>query len=369
MRYSAHSLTVMWTGLFISFVAQVGDGAGFLGASAAIVLAGILTLWVVETMPRVNSRNRAGHIPALVGGGLGLVLISVTAMAVTMMMGNVPERYQSVFVAIVANIFLAWAVVPQLKGRWIAASALAALNFWLCWWLDIGDNWIFLGSTIGFFFMMLLTQWTVDVYKELDQAKGTEAALSANNERLRIAQQLHDSLGQSLAAMNLKVQVIDKLLTKRDEANPALMAEVHQLKNLLNETSTHMREVVHDYRRIDLYGEFRNAQHLLETSGILVREKGQLGDVGELTESAQQAAGWFLREVSTNILRHSHARTVVISWASGLIKIINDGVTGPTGNLGGLDTLQQRARKDGGRITAQREGNHFITSLEFGEHA
>lgn len=366
MRFSAHGLTLLWAGLFIFLAAQVGDGASFITTSVGIALASMLTLWIVETAPRLNLRVRSGRFPALVGGGVGLVLISVIAVITTMVLGSSVERYQSVFVATLANTFLAWAVVPQLKGRWFVASVLVGLNFCLGLWVGIGDQWTFLLFTFGLFLTMVFSEWTVEVIKELDQAKATEAALSANDERLRIAQQLHDSLGQSLAAMNLKVQVIDKLLASQRNPEPALTAEVQQLKTLLRETSTHMREVVHGYRKIDMRTEFRNARQLLEAAGIIVHEKGNISAVGELTESEDQAAGWFFREVSTNIMRHSQAAEVEISWASGYIRIANDGVNRPAGILGGLDTLQQRARKDGGRITAQQNGNRFITSLDFG---
>lgn len=359
MRYSAHALTVMWLVLFLKF-----DGAD----STLLLLCTILTLWIVETSPGVNHRPRRSRMWALIMGG-GLLCVVVTVGIVGFLLyDDGARRYAMLFISLWALICLAWAVVPQIKGRWLLALGLSGTVLGLCLWSDFGDDWVFAFLTFGMFLIMVLTEWTVGVIKELDQAKANEVALSANNERLRIAQQLHDSLGQSLAAMNLKVQVIDRLLAKENDPSTGVITEVNQLKTLINETSVHMREVVHDYRKVDLQGEFHNARELLEAMGIQVLENGKLSEVGELSGSAQQVAGWFIREVSTNIMRHAEADLVEVSWASGSIEITNDGAAAPVGRLSGLATLQQRARKSA-TITATQQGTQFTTRLIFGDNA
>lgn len=52
-----------------------------------------------------------------------------------------------------------------------------------------------------------VTEWSVGIVKELDHTRGLQSQLKVHEERLRFAQELHDSLGQHLAAMSLKTQL------------------------------------------------------------------------------------------------------------------------------------------------------------------
>ncbi|WP_151529306.1 MULTISPECIES: sensor histidine kinase [unclassified Corynebacterium] len=203
------------------------------------------------------------------------------------------------------------------------------------------------------------SRWTFDVFKNQRRIHDVEAALQLSQERLRIAQELHDSLGHQLAAMSMKTQLATAFAEKND---PRLGAELRQLHTLIHDSSEQMREVVRGYRTVDPANELDSARSLLVTAGIAVSVYGDFEDLTEHTIDHSMLA-WFIREATTNVLRHSNAQHVAVEISPQSLSITNDGAANPVGPLSGLATIRQRCVPLGGSLSLTQHSNDRVSAV------
>lgn len=204
-----------------------------------------------------------------------------------------------------------------------------------------------------------VTEWSVGIVKELDRTRGLQSQLKVHEERLRFAQELHDSLGQHLAAMSLKTQLAISLYEK--DADRA-KSELHELEKLVRLMREDLHQVVTGYRTLYPHSELEAASSLLEGAGISVSVSGSPQDI---PEACQQTAAWFIREATTNVMKHSNASAVDVSFSAHGVSISNDGAKHQIGSLGGMQTLQERARKIDGTISLTHHNNQFTAALSW----
>lgn len=202
--------------------------------------------------------------------------------------------------------------------------------------------------------------WSAKMVKELDRARGLEALVHINEERLRFAGELHDTLGQQLAALSVKTELAIALEKKHD---PRLSCELADIQQLIRETREEMRRVVAGHRIADPHRELQGAQGLLESMAITCMVNGDLAD---LPPESENIVGWFLREATTNLLKHAMPTWVIITITADSVTITNNGATITTGKFSGLDTLDQRARKFGGKIMTRKDSDEFAVTLKWG---
>lgn len=198
-----------------------------------------------------------------------------------------------------------------------------------------------------------------DLMTELEESRGREAELAVARERIRFAGDLHDIQGHTLHVVKLKVALASKLLTTdvtRAER------ELDEVCALVADTIAQTREVAYGRRTLNLSAELENARTLLEATGAQVDVDGQVAPDAPAADLMAQV----LRETTTNILRHSRARTVTIRIADRSIDVLNDGLLGTqTSHLRGLQTLARRAADAGGEVTAGVEASSFRTRAVF----
>lgn len=200
--------------------------------------------------------------------------------------------------------------------------------------------------------------WTVRLMLEAHRSRALEAQLRVSEERLRFARDLHDTLGQSLAAMSIKIQLATKFAERGDAR---LTDELASLRRLIDTTVGDMHGVVDNYRAPDLEREVAGAVSLLRQSGIAVEVTGSPTTVHP---DVRVIAGWLVREAVTNVLRHSHATRVGISLEPRRVRITNNAPHPGTGRGAGLDNLTARAAEAGGTITVDRSATSFTITLE-----
>jgi len=79
------------------------------------------------------------------------------------------------------------------------------------------------------------------------------------------------------------------------------------------------------------------------------------------SERAQEVFAWAVREATTNVLRHSEARTCSIALrdedGGAWLEVCNDGVRGTSGPGTGLAGLAMRAEAVSGSVRAEAVGN------------
>lgn len=190
---------------------------------------------------------------------------------------------------------------------------------------------------------------------DLSAAREEIARLAAVDERLRIARDVHDLLGHSLAVIALKAELARRLVPGDPQRATAEIADVEAVAR---RSLAEVREAVAGYRRPRLDDELARAREGLEAAGIRC---AYTRSAGALAPEMEAVLAWVVREAATNVLRHSGARTCQIQVghrADRVQALVEDDGTGPPasgwvpGN--GLAGLEERVRSAGGELCTGR---------------
>jgi two-component system sensor histidine kinase DesK len=182
--------------------------------------------------------------------------------------------------------------------------------------------------------------------RALADARTELARLAAENERTRIARDLHDLLGHSLTAITVKAELANRLAHHDTDG---AIREICEVAALSRRALADVRAAVSNYREVTLAGELATGRELLRAAGIVAELPSAVDVVDELT---QELFGWVLREGLTNVVRHSHARSCTVRISPSTVEISDDGV-GTAGGCGnGLTGLAERVALAGGTIEA-----------------
>ena len=180
----------------------------------------------------------------------------------------------------------------------------------------------------------------------LAAARAEVARLAAENERIRIARDLHDLLGHSLTTITVKAGLARRL----GEADPArALGQIAEVEELSRRALAEVRAAVSGYRDVTLAGELARGRELLEASGVAA----DLPAAADMADPAhQELLGWAVREGLTNVIRHSRAGTCAVRLSPSAVEITDDGVgtAAPPGN--GLRGLRERVTAAGGTVDA-----------------
>jgi two-component system sensor histidine kinase DesK len=180
----------------------------------------------------------------------------------------------------------------------------------------------------------------------LAAARSEVARLAAENERIRIARDLHDLLGHSLTTITVKAGLARRL----GAVDPAQgLAQIAEVEELSRQALTDVRAAVSTYRDVTLAGELARGRELLRAAGICADLPGATDVVDP---AHQELFGWAVREGLTNVARHSRASTCAVRLSPSSVEIVDDGVgvAAPPGN--GLSGLRERVTADGGSVDA-----------------
>jgi two-component system sensor histidine kinase DesK len=200
---------------------------------------------------------------------------------------------------------------------------------------------------------------------ELREARATVAQLAANEERLRLARDLHDLLGHSLSLITLKSELAGRMLPAHPEKAAQQVADIEKVSR---QALVDVREAVSGYRRPRLAGELAGAQVALTAAGITATLPADAAPT-DVDEEAESALAWTLREAVTNVVRHSGARRCTVEvlgrqTLDGPVLELSveddgsgDGTPGTPGN--GLTGLAERLEKAGGSLDVGRTKHGF----------
>ena len=199
--------------------------------------------------------------------------------------------------------------------------------------------------------------------KQAEQARMTE--------RMAIARDLHDSLGQSLGYLHLKLDEIaghppvqrinnldQDLARMRDVANEAYEQIRGMLAALMPTNTIPLTQVLRDQAKV-----------LSRQAGFKVQVMNH-GPEDALLPILQQQLLWLCREALTNIAKHAHAQEVKIElwWTVEhlIITIADDGcgfdTNAPrTSTSFGLRIMQERAAQLAGLLSIQWGSGHGTT--------
>lgn len=192
--------------------------------------------------------------------------------------------------------------------------------------------------------------------RDLHTAQRELARLKVEEERLRVARDLHDLLGHTLSLITLKSKLAGRLI----EQEPTRAAqEIREVERIARQTLREVREAVAGYRQPTLANEVDGAQQMLEAAGIAC----SLEDAGlSLPSAIDTVLAWTVREGVTNVIRHSRAQHCIIrlhgEHGMAGVQVRNDGeprtrTEGAEAGVGlGLSGLTERVTSLGGWIKA-----------------
>ena len=144
--------------------------------------------------------------------------------------------------------------------------------------------------------------------EDLKEAQAKQNAqinlLLAENERSRIGQDLHDSLGHTFAMLSVKTDLALQLFQM--EAYPQVEKELREIQQISKESMREVRTIVENLKSRTLTSELETVKKMLEIAGIEVEIANQL-DTASLTQELESTASMILLELVTNIIKHAQA--------------------------------------------------------------
>ena len=190
---------------------------------------------------------------------------------------------------------------------------------------------------------------------------GADFIATLEAERGRIARELHDNAGQSLAGILLNLELVERHL---GAANTEAIARLGRSKEVASLALDQIRRISHDLNPPEWSGvEFSSAvEWLVDSMGArekLLVEMEAIDIPADLSPAIKTTLYRTLQEGLTNVLRHSGAGRVVIqasvSPAGARLVIQDDGKgfdpaeTGG-GNRIGLTNIRRRVEALGGKL-------------------
>jgi signal transduction histidine kinase len=301
------------------------------------------------------------------------VLLFVLGVTLVYVASDYPDG--PVYISLVVAFFTA----VTMGRRRVAVSALLA-GYPLMLWLGpiLGNRPApGLGAILGvaaWLFVLLAVSEIVRVRRtgaiEAWRTREEEARRRASEERLRIAQELHDVLAHNISLINVQAGVALHLMDEQPEqARTALTAIRDASKDALGE----LRSVLDILRQSDEApprsptAGLDDLPRLLagaEATGLKVHADVQVLP-RPLPPSVDLAAYRIVQEALTNVTRHARARsvTVRVTFDDGavIVEVVDDGV-GPGGvaaTVGGngIPGMRERAVALGGELHAGPAAN------------
>lgn len=245
-------------------------------------------------------------------------------------------------------------------------NSLHVRTFLLAQVLVVGQLLIFLRIEVEFLFYLLVILAFVDlmtfglvrirIVEDLKEAQTKQNAkinlLLAENERSRIGQDLHDSLGHTFAMLSVKTDLALQLFQM--EAYPQVEKELKEIHQISKDSMNEVRTIVENLKSRTLTSELETVKKMLEIAGIEVETDNQL-DTASLTQELESTASMILLELVTNIIKHAKASKVYLKLGrteKELILTVSDDGCGFTSIKGDdLHTVRDRVLPFSGEVS------------------
>lgn len=357
---------LLWIGIWLAFmsapVKDLADGnhtrwATALGTLGLLVFVGSYLVLVFRHTSKALDPFRVRATLAFLGALA--VLLSLTF--------GTPWLVLFVYVSVSVG-----ATLPMRTARWLipaVTAVLVAIGLTGDHPREIITALVF-PALLGGFAMSGVRQM-IRTTIQLREARATVAQLAANEERLRLARDLHDLLGHSLSLITLKSELAGRMLPDHPEQAAAQVADIEQVSR---QALVDVRSAVTGYRRPTLPGELAGARTALAAAGITAGIPAEAPE--DLPEKAEEVLAWALREAVTNVVRHSGADRCTVTLAPRqtldgrvLELTVADNGRGAAGTTrgNGLTGMTERLASVDGTLTTRatepRSGKGFTTVL------
>jgi two-component system sensor histidine kinase DesK len=271
----------------------------------------------------------------------GFVVALLACFAVT-----IPGAGDQSMTCLVFIAALGVAILPKLDAAAVVVALFTAITvagYAIDDWAAHGNNFaVVLAAAAVWSFRLAWQRQAKLVAAEQDLSD-----LAVEEERARIARDLHDILGHSLTVISVKAELAERVL---DDDPERARAELKDLQRLSRDALADVRSTAQGIRGISLPGEIASARMALESAGI----EPLLPTVADEVPSRwRELFAWTLREGVTNVIRHSEASRCEVELDAHRIRVTDDGRGArPDDDAGnGLEGLRQRARLAGATVT------------------
>ena len=267
-----------------------------------------------------------------------LVAMAALAVAACVIYGGMGAVALWIFMGSASGLLI-------VNGRWavraVTGCIVGYVVFSVTGHVSMSD---FLGDLLPVVFVgfcMIGLRRQIELTQELSRAREEVAQLAANEERLRLARDMHDLTGQSLSMITLKSELAARLLGRLPESaeRDRVCDEIEQVASVSRQTLRDIREAISGYRRPTLAVEIITARAALASAGIAARDDPELTLLsGTVDPDTEAPLAWCLREAVTNVVRHSGAKNCYISLtqrSDSMSLIVRDdgkGHTAPDGS-------------------------------------
>ncbi|MNO14841.1 Sensor histidine kinase DesK [compost metagenome] len=222
---------------------------------------------------------------------------------------------------------------------------------------------------LPFFLMMLAAPFAIrSMYRkqmlesELQQAKEQINELVKREERMRIARDLHDTLGHTLSLITLKSQLVEKLVQK----DPLrALTEAQEIQRTSRAALRQVRELVSEMRAITVVEELAEVSEILQTANITLQVEGDTSLEG-ISVLTQNILSLCIKEAVTNIVKHSNADCchIIISRTDAEVSLTIEDNGGFTASEPISDTQLGNGLKGMSERLSLIEGSLHLSSIE-----
>jgi len=356
----------------------VGVAVGVLAASAA----GVGPRWI--SSPRPLDVVAVGLV-GVVAGALAVrrrypiaVLVVLNAVALAWAAGQYPGR-----VILLAPLIACYTLAAARGWRWgLAGGVLTALSALVAIRVAFGAAepagtagiavWMAAtagaaGTAVGYY-RALLVATRAQLAREA-QTREAQARRRAVEERLRIARELHDVFGHTMATISVQAGVAIHVIQQRPGQ---AVAALRTIKQISDQALTDVKAILGVLRADNDPAQPRTPRGGIDQLEALldpVRAAGVQphltvhGSARPLPAAVDLAAYRIIQEALTNVLRHARARTVRLDLCYEpervVIRIRDDGSAASPGKAGtngqgghGISGMRERALALSGQFTA-----------------
>jgi signal transduction histidine kinase len=344
-----------------------------------IVLAVAVGVFVALTAPQVGSAVGTDEPTRL--DAVGYLLVAATTASLV-----VRRRFPDLTLAVTAAATFAFVLLGYPDGpiylgvmiaiysvavarplRHAVAWAVALGIVYLVWLVVIVGQWADALDTLGWLAAPLGLGVAVRTHGEARvRAVAQDRRHQAYEQRLRVAQEVHDVVGHSLAMISINAGAALHVLAKQESAPPQLVANLRAIRQAGTGALDELRATLATFTGQLATTDKRTPPNLAALPDLVAATAGnglqvRLETAGEprpVPATVELAGYRIAQEALTNVIRHAAARHAVIrvEYETGEIRlaVTDDGCAGkpvnPAGS--GLASMGERARALGGTLSA-----------------